>query len=240
MAAGLIVYNDDGIYQIDDTYKNVQLLTKGTVSGGSMSYADIAETGEYFYYYDVTVAMNLTNPIIAINGNATNYAVAGAPVHQGGGTYKWRIFAGVNTGFSWYVFDQPQSLGFGMEIKNSANELKFVAGLLPFKPISQILTDAATSPATTTLTSGRVYAVVTLAPGLQGNGESYAGDVCTGEGSYCAQQTWSGAFKVDGHVITSHSSAFQWQDLYISGEIFCGPNNGAIEQRLLVIDVTGG
>ena len=238
MVAGLIVFNDDGIYQIDDTYKNVQLLTKGVVA--SMLYYDNAETGQYFYYADVTVALNLVNPVIAINGNPSNFIIAGFPEHQGGGTYKWRVFSNVNASFSWYVFDEPQStVGFGMEVRNSSNQLKFVAGLLPFKPIVQITSTNANSPATTTLSSGRTYAVVTLAPGVNGIGDSSPGDICTGYGAYCSQRVWTGAFKVNNNVITSHIAAFMWQDLYISGGLFCGPNNGSVEQRLLVIDVTG-
>jgi hypothetical protein len=240
MPAGFTVYNDAGIYQIDDTYRNMQLITKGSVT--SMTYYVGAsggiEEGDYYWAATVSVTASMTGPILAVNGNPSQWVIAGPPSEYPAGTWNWRVFSDVDADFNWFCFERPTT-GVLLEIRNSAGEVKFSAGNFPFKPIQLINTSAAEGTKTTTKTSGRAYAAVTVAQGVQGVGDSYIGDICTGEGAFCSQKMWAGGVKVDGHVIYTNSTAVLWRDLYISGGTFCGGSSGNADQKILLIDVTG-
>lgn len=235
MTAGIEVINDDGIYQIDDTYRNLQLIAGAYVSG--MTHYVDATQGVDYWYYDITV-YSATNPVLALNGTS-NWITAGPPAFSGG-TFQWRIYSAVNTVFNWYVYDLPSALGnVGFEVYDAAGNLKFSGLRAPMKPKQVLFTPQSGGENSVTMPAGPTYAVHVLSPGSKGEAYGYIGEICTGTGAYCYQYNWTGAFSISGNVISSHPSRHKWQDLYKAGDGFCGVYNGSSDQRLLILDVTG-
>lgn len=236
MTAGLQITNDGAVIQIDETYRNIQLITKVAVTAMTQYTADPDKT---YWYYDITVTGGVA-PILAINGNPTTYVIAGPPVDAGSGTFYFRVFSPVDADFTYYIFDYPTASGtFGLEVSDATGALAYTSGRYPFKPVSVIDTLITDNLKTTTLSSGPTYAVVTLKPGVKGFSDSYIGEICTGSGAFCQQDDWMGGFKVDANVIYSHAWSYQWRHTYQSGSIYCGIFTGDEDQQLLILDVTG-
>ena len=119
MTAGLQVYSDSGLIQIDDRYSNLALRTKFTTTTSSVS--GTLDTLNY-----ATVDVSATYPIVAVN-TAGRIALLGA---YSIGTNLWRlqfVSSSGNTTFTAYVFDYPVSPGnnFGLQVFRDDGVLAF-------------------------------------------------------------------------------------------------------------------
>lgn len=238
MAVGLQVINDNGVYQIDDTYKNIQLISKTSVTAMTQVSSGTLYNGiKSYWYYDIVVS-SATNPVVALNGNTTQYLIVGA-VNISGSTYTYRVFSDQDVDFTYYVFDVPTTSGtVGLEVYNSSGELQFTATRGPFKPVTQVTTVNLDNDKSTTLASGKTYAVVTVLPGRQAVSSSVVGDPKIPTPSECVQQYLIGGFKLNGTALTTNSSPILWFDQYRGDDYSCGLITDEEMQVVLVIDVS--
>lgn len=116
-----------GKRQIDQTFKNLHLITKGTAeatlnAGGNQG----------LKYVDLTFN-NCRSPLLAIY-NPT-LPVAWYRYSFNGTTWVWRVFSSGNSGtFEYYLFDtNPPPLNMGMELRNAASEVTFSLGYRPMR-----------------------------------------------------------------------------------------------------------
>jgi hypothetical protein len=133
MGAGLTVYNDDGIYQIDETTINLSLISRGTAS-------TFATHGSGAVYVDIVVTAE--SPIFAFRAPAANLIVAAlSGVSKSGSTWTFRLVvadrdpAAVRQ-LDWFVYDRPVvAASFGLEVYDSTGALRFSSALKPMRVI---------------------------------------------------------------------------------------------------------
>jgi|694.fasta_scaffold00761_44 hypothetical protein len=238
MPVGMQVTNDNGVLQIDDTYKNIQLISKTSVTSMTQVSSGTLYNGtKAYWYYDIVVS-SATNPVIALNGNTTQWLIIGA-VNISGSTYTFRVFSDADVDFTYYVFDVPTTSGtVGFEVYNSSGELQFTATRGAFKPTNQITTTIADGNKSTTLASGKTYAVVTVRPGRYASSSSVIGDPKIPTPDECSQQYYIGGFKLNGTALTTNASPVLWFDQYRGDDFSCGLISGEEAQIVLVIDVS--
>lgn len=238
MPIGLEVLNDNGVYQIDDTYKNIQLISKVNVTSMTQVSSGTLYNGiKSYWYYDIVVS-SATNPVVALNGNTTQWLIVGA-VNISGSTYTYRVFSDADVDFTYYVFDVPTVSGsVGFEVYNSSGELQYTAGRAPFKPTNQVTTSNSENDKSTTLASGKTYAVVTMRSGRAAVSSSTVGDPKIPTPDECSQQYYIGGFKLNGTALTTNSSPVLWFDQYRGDDFSCGLITSEENQVVLVIDVS--
>jgi hypothetical protein len=239
MPVGFQAINDSGVYQIDDTYKNLQLITKASVTAMTQVNTGILYSGlTQYWYYDIVVT-SATNPVVALNGNATQWLIIGA-VNISGGTWTFRVYSNADVDFTYYVFDVPTVSGtVGLEVYNASGQLQFTSGRYPFRVQQGVTTVAADGDKVTTLTSGRTYAIATIYPGRAAVSGFEVGDPKIPTPSYCMQQHYIGGFKLNGVTLTTNLAPVLWYDQYQGDDWDCGLVTGSDDaQRVLVLDVT--
>jgi hypothetical protein len=236
MPTGFQCINDYGVFQIDDTYKNIQLKTKTNVTSMTQVNTGSIPDGKIDYWYYDIVVTSAGNPVIAINGNTTQYVSVGS-LNISGGTWTFRVFSDVDADFTYYVFDNPTSSGsFGLEVRNSSNEVQYSSGLGPFRVTQKIVTPTL-SGGTTTLPSGKTYAIVFARPGYSSFGFSNPPPPCQDppDPGSCEQYYYLGAAKLNGVTLTT--DYFTWFQ-QARNDDQCGFMSGSDDQELYVIDVT--
>lgn len=238
MPVGFQAINDSGVYQIDDTYKNIQLITKASVTSMTQVSSGTLYNGiKSYWYYDIVVS-SATNPVVALNGNTTQWLIVGA-VNISGNTYTFRVFSDSDVDFTYYVFDVPTISGtVGLEVYNSSGELQFTATRGSFKPTNQVTTSNSENDKSTTLASGKTYAVVTVRPGRFASSFSIVGDPKIPTPNECGQQYYIGGFKLNGTSLTTNSAPVLWFDQYRGDDFSCGLITDEEDQSVLVIDVS--
>lgn len=243
MPAGLQAINDSGVFQIDDTYRNMQLVSKTSVTAMTQVSYGGSYDGIVNYWYKDIVVTDAVNPVIALNGNTTQWLIIGA-VNISGSTWTFRVFSDADVDFTYYVFDvyqgTPPTSGVGLEVYNSAGQLQYTSARFPLRAVQQVVTSSLDATKTTTLSSGPTYAIVTQRPGLVSSGFYTLPDPCASPpiSAECAQQNYCGGFKLNGVTLSTNAGAFQWFDQYRSSSYECGFFVGDELQRVLVIDVT--
>lgn len=239
MPVGFESKNTYGVYQIDDTFKNIQLVAGPTTVTSSMTQVNTGSTynGKIdYYYYDITVN-NATNPVIAIRPTACTVA----RLSISGSTWTFRVFASSNETFTYYVFDAPTTSGnFGLEVYNSSGELQFASSRKPFKPIQLITTTAGDGIKTTTLSSGTTYAGVIVSPGVNAFGYSQIGDPKADPPTNDeSEQVYElGSFTIADNVITTSIYSIQWYYQFRGDDYTIYVTGGSSQQQILIIDVT--
>ena len=245
MAYGMRIKNDSGVYQIDDTYKNLQFISKTTVTSG-MTQVDSGTTytgKKDYWYYDIVVTGGVS-PVIAVNGNTGDYvSVAAATVS--GSTFTFRVFAASNVTFVYYVFDVYSGAAptgtYGLTVKDSAGDVTFTSARGMFIPVQFVSTDYMEDVKSTSLTGGRTYAVVTVAPGRQSTAWQQIGDPKaepSPTANECSQGYSLGGFKLNGTSLYTHAWFMQWYDQFQGDSFECALFTDDEDNISLVIDVT--
>lgn len=239
MTAGLQVINDSGVFQIDDTYKNLQLISKTAVTTMTQVASGSMSAGLYGYWYYDIVVTSATNPVVALGGNASNWLIVGA-VNISGGTWTFRVYSDSDVDFTYYVFDVPTTSGsFGLEVFNSSGALQYTSGRYPFRPVQLVTAVIGDGEKTTTLASGRTYAIATVATGRTAAASSSVGDPKIPTPDECSQYHYIGGFKINGVTLKQVMGAVNWYQQYRSDSYECGLISGYEgEIAVLVVDVT--
>lgn len=154
MTAGLIIQNDSGNVQIDETYRNMHLRQKTSCVGLSS---------------DSVIGTGLNNPIFAI---WSSFAVSlGSSLRKEFSTPStWHLEHVIPSGqtIEVFAFDIGAPLAadnFGLVIYDASGNLVFHSSGKPLVvPYNGTVTHAKNTTADYTFGSGRKYAVIPLAP----------------------------------------------------------------------------
>jgi hypothetical protein len=166
MPTGLLVINDSGNIQIDQTYRNYELRAKDTVTANIFLGGNIAA---YFAQFSIA---GLTAPILAFRGDGAGGRCYTQISHSvSSGVWTFRILTGAPGGagsgdIDYWIYDVPVSSGqnAGMQIFNSAAQLVFDSGRKYLRVVDSFAFDASqigTGSQTKTYPAGRDYAFVT-------------------------------------------------------------------------------
>lgn len=133
MTAGIQIFNNAGVVQIDEAFINYVLISKGTATTnqGSPNYSFSSRP---VYYVEIT-ATGRTAPMIALKAakGAEVFVVNGS---VSGDTWKWRVVSGYNGGsFDYYIFDlAPVSADTsGVAVFNAAGDPVFHSSQKPLR-----------------------------------------------------------------------------------------------------------
>lgn len=160
MAAGLQVFNDAGVLQIDQDYRNYQLRSKGT---GTCSTS--WNTGGVQKWRTTVTVTSATAPIVFIRPNSTAFICQwGASVS--GSTWAFEFYSTTqNAAFDWYAFDVTVSgtlPNFGLEVFNASGQRVFHSSIPPLKVVNV----RAAGSGNLTIPSGRTYAALQTTSGF--------------------------------------------------------------------------
>lgn len=122
MPEGIQVYNDSGILQIDGTFRNLSLISTGSILCNNTS-TEIPAT-----YGDVVVP-NSTSPLLAFPGIGNGVTCTVISVSGSNRTFRVFYEGNVSVTIPYYVFDVPDSTPttFGLQVYNSSGQLCFDA-----------------------------------------------------------------------------------------------------------------
>lgn len=195
MPAGLQIFNDAGIIQLDESTLNFVMRQKGTVTCSSLQ-----NTGGVNYYTTTITYTGGTSPMLAL---ACTTDVTHSSLVVSGTTWTWTILSlTANASVGYWVFDVAVNAEtFGFEIYNSAGQKVF--GLTE-KPMRIHGAGAGT------YFSGRTYATIQTANGWRWF-ETNPG------GSTYRYQAFYGGSAVNGAVITVPAQGIRFEDYTIPG-----------------------
>ncbi|MCY0385668.1 hypothetical protein OVY01_00110 [Robbsia sp. Bb-Pol-6] len=118
---GLAVYNSSGYLQIDSTYKNLSLRTKGAVTSGG------SPTATNWYSASFTVAYG-TSPVMAFRPSSGQAMLLYSTVSGSNITY-YVLCSASGVTVSYWVFDDPVSVTvsglYGLIVNNAAGAKVF-------------------------------------------------------------------------------------------------------------------
>lgn len=132
---GLIIRNQDNFIQIDSTYANLGLTSKGTTT--APDYAGGLNGGYYQGYVTVTGI----NPIIALS--STDYCKV-RMMTQSGNSFTFYIWCKTqNQSFDYYVFDSPGIISlsgnYGLQVFNNGGS-KVFDSRIPYMRVKDVRT----------------------------------------------------------------------------------------------------
>jgi hypothetical protein len=192
MTVGFQAFNDSGITQIDGTYKNLSLKTKGT--------ATTTTAATDFSTVTFTVSGVVGEPVIAVS------APGGAVGHVGnlsGGVATVVIVAlgPVGTSVNWWMFTDPgNAAAYGLAIYDDSGAMVFNAAERYMRYAGQVgLVAIGTNPSVT-LPSGKTYAAYQATPAARGVVYS---DIPGPAGTPWYLDTIRGVPKISGNVVSS-------------------------------------
>jgi hypothetical protein len=229
MPAGIQIFNDSGVLQIDETYINYVLISKGTATTNQSS-PNYSWSSRPVYYVEIT-ATGRTAPMIALKASqgAEVFVVNGS---VSSGTWKWRIVGGANNvSFDYYIFDvAPVSTDtFGVAIYNAAGDPVFHSSQKPLRVGGVFESEGTILPYGTSFNqsdfgAGRTWAGVQLA---SGNGENEIE-----EGDDTRYAWWEGVF--------THANGLGVGGIYT--RLVSGSGDGVVSpwnlSKWLAVDVT--
>lgn len=217
MPAGLQVFTDSGVMQIDQDNLNFGLRLKGTatcdqVLGGP--------TGRRYASVQIT---NATAPMIAVhlNGELALYRVS-----VSGSTWTFFFIGDPGQTFEWFIFDlYTAAIGtnFGLEVYNAASSLAYNSGAPPAKI-------AGVGTTFSGLNASRKYAAC---QGATGFSEVYDPELEDGLGNIFYTASCAGVVHNGGTSISSQFILFE-QYFTPSGTSRADPLPG-----IFLFDVTG-
>ncbi|MEV8518684.1 hypothetical protein ABZR86_02690 [Dyella marensis] len=158
--AGFTVYGDSGVAQVDNTYANLSLVEKGTLTTNQSLY------GASVTYGTIGPRSDLVSPIICVGGSL----YARPETFYGAGQIGFNIsVAGpLGTQVPYYIFDVPRAPpahGFGLQVWNAAGQLIFDASAGPMRVVGFV--QNATGTTIFAGTAGRAYAVAHVIRGFR-------------------------------------------------------------------------
>jgi hypothetical protein len=121
MAAGLQVFNDSNIIQIDSTYQNYRVYSSGTATTTSLH---PSFGGEGWYGMDFTA--NRPNSMLAVRSGVEFISLAG---RDGNGNIVHTLLTKGSASFEYWLFDdgEPGNPGYGFEVFNEQGRKVFSA-----------------------------------------------------------------------------------------------------------------
>lgn len=178
MPAGMQVYNDDGVLQIDENTLNFVMTGKGSSTCNTL-----LQSGWNTYYRDIVVTG--VAPMLALQGST---AVGIASVTVSGFTWTFRVVGATGAAFDYFIFDL--AIGTystaGLQVFTAAGVLAYHTDALPMRVVDFVDRQA---DYTYDYTSGRSYATIQSAPGT---------GIYYDSGTY--EQTIAASFVDDHHV----------------------------------------
>lgn len=150
--AGFTAYGDGGVAQVDNTYANLSLVEKGTITTDQPLY------GSSVSYKTIGPRSDLVSPIICVGGSVYARPETFYSATQIG--FNISAAGPVGTQVPYYIFDVPPAPGahgFGVQVWNAAGQLIFDASMGPMRVVGFF--QNATGTPIFTGTAGRSYAV---------------------------------------------------------------------------------
>lgn len=132
MPVGLEVYNNDGLLQVTENYRNYLFDTKMTITGTL-----IVTWPRYGYFYTVVVA---NGSMVAFKGVGNSFVgLHSATIGATNTTYEFFSpnISGPTPSATFYVFStdkQPPNVPYGLEVYDSSGGLVFSSNSLYMKP----------------------------------------------------------------------------------------------------------
>lgn len=146
MPAGIIIYNDAGTVLLDDTYPNMTLRAKGSVTIGAGGSSVVTVSGATA---SARMAWRSSSPVFSFPG--------------GGGNGSWTVYAPEGAVVDWYCFDKPiaGTSTFGLCVYDSTGALTFEFSSAAARIRAAINATTQAGWATTfTYDTGKTYAVM--------------------------------------------------------------------------------
>lgn len=141
MPAGLQVFNDSGIIQIDGTYSNLQLVARGSATTSMQTLAYNTQPNGTFQYDTPYVQINFTGttPVFAVSGGSTVCVISTAV--SGNSWTIGIVTPNGPTSFEWFVFDKatPSGTNVGLQVFNESGQLVFDAGQKYIRVLGSVL-----------------------------------------------------------------------------------------------------
>lgn len=131
MTAGLQVHNSSGVLQIDETFKNLVFIQKGTLPAGSPGSPGT-----------LTLSGRAT-PVLVLAGSTPAIIWS---VSSSGGTYTYTVYGGTDT---YYLFDVPPAPslhGFGLQVFDASGNCAFDSNRKYMRPKGEKTTNMTSSP----------------------------------------------------------------------------------------------
>lgn len=161
MTAGLQIINSGGTYQIDENYRNYQILSTGSGSTSSTYSAD----GITYKYTDIVVSSGVA-PMLGVKSTSFMVVIG---VSKSGDTWTFRVACETTQSFTYFVFDLVSTTpgNFGLEVYDAAGDLVFYSGNKPLRIVGIMdINDFELFEGSYTYTSGRDYCIVTVFNGF--------------------------------------------------------------------------
>lgn len=163
MAWGVRIRNGSNIIQIDERYRNLQLIQKGSLLPDKTT----ADSGGHVYpmAYGTLSFSGLVNPVMVINCQDPAYYSGANPA---GGQHSFDLFRpkANSSPIYWWLFDDVKPAvatpGWGMRVRNPAtNQVVYDSRIPPFRVVDNIAPfDMPVSEATNTdftYAAGKTY-----------------------------------------------------------------------------------
>lgn len=229
------VVSDSGVTLIDDTYKNMCLLTKGALSF-TWSGAFGAAGGR------ATVTVNTATgetPFIAISSTFTTGVISAG---ISGNTTTWTIAcdeSGKNKIAEYFVFYIPSRVPNAngiLQLFNESGELVFDSGLKYSRFIGEHPANIA-NPQTYMHPASRKYAICHVRLASNSGVAFIPGQVPIGKALIRIFYTYWGSY-VSGNTIGVHYTIDHWRE-YIGSPTIKTWNQSKPNGKIMVLDVTG-
>lgn len=193
MPAGLVVYNDDNILQIDGEFKNLCLRSKVTVTCNTA----VTSGNSTFYRSGAQSYSGISNLVIAVRSsvNCMVYWVSST---------QYVIYAETSgASVTVYLFGDPPAptSDYGLRVYNDAGEVVFDAAREYMRVVDFKVLSTSTQEGSESYPSGRTYAVV-LSGGFWGR--CIATGAPSGSPSYYLHEWKRTAASFSGTTLTLH------------------------------------
>jgi len=217
MAAGLRIYNDDGIVQIDSDYRNFSFISKGSAT------CNLAAGGAASGQFAAITVTGAEAPMVAINPGDS--IVCLWRVSVSGSTWTLCYYGAAGATFDYWVFDYyqtPVTSPAGLKVFNAAGDVVYHSDVAPMR-----IAGFNASGGVSGLPSGRSYAGIQTAAAFS---ESY---LDLGFGSVTYTSRLSGLRQLSATSLGLFPVIFESYTVGSAGTDVADPSPG-----LIVVDVT--
>jgi hypothetical protein len=129
--AGLRVFGDSGVFQIDNTYRNLSLREKGTFVTTSNMYSSVSVA-------QISARTGFTSPILAVGGSVLSQPIVLYDSGTGRFSFAVRASGPIGTQVPYWIFDvppPPPASGAGIRVWNASGQLVFDSSLPPLRVV---------------------------------------------------------------------------------------------------------
>jgi hypothetical protein len=217
MPAGFQVWGSHGAFQVDGDFKHLVLHSVINTTTTQGHEGDSGTIGSRTAWQTIP---SISNPIVAVRSG--NVCCVGE-WDTANSRFRVHTEAGTGTAVSIYIFGEPGAgANYGLQVFNASGQMVFDA---THKPMRAVYFQVTTGSGSTTLATGRSYAVII-------SGGSYM--TVTGSGSPFVLNLHRLGASVNGATVAWGGVKLEADYIGVPGSLIT-PSNASI----LVVDVTG-